>query len=507
MSEESVKEVVKPTKRVVRSSPSIASRALVFFSSVRFGVVLLCILVALSFLGMIIIQQNVVGFDAYYASRTPAEKAVYGALGFFDIYHSWYFNFLLLILSLNILLASIDRFPTAWKYIKTPKVWATRDFLLRQDVSEEVRLKADSSQTASAYIENVFSNSGLRTKITEHNGNLNIFGQRGQWNRIGAYIVHVALLTLFLGHFVALQTGFDADVNMVPGTSTNQIDLLRFNLDKKERYPVELPFTIYCLEVEQKLIDPKGSIEVSNTLDWRTRIRIDDPSYGSTTADVSLNHPMNYRGYRFFQAQTVPVGNARNMIFELSPTDGSKPFTIDIKRNGSTELPDGTKIVQTTFLPDFTFNAQGKPDTKSKNYNNPVAVLSVTPKDGETQQVFAFAADVENLPVGGPKAGYKWKLKSFEKAPLAHVLSIKYDPFHGAFIAWYFGGIGLIFALIFVFFISHKRIWALVQKEADSNEYLITLGGNANRNQTAFKDKFDTIINTLRSKKQVDLEE
>ena len=37
-----------------------------------------------------------------------------------------------------------------------------------------------------------------------------VFGQTGKWNRIGAYIVHVALLTLFLGYFVANQTGFNA---------------------------------------------------------------------------------------------------------------------------------------------------------------------------------------------------------------------------------------------------------------------------------------------------------
>lgn len=36
-------------------------------------------------IGMLIIQQNVQGFDAYFASLTPAEKLVYGSLGFFDI--------------------------------------------------------------------------------------------------------------------------------------------------------------------------------------------------------------------------------------------------------------------------------------------------------------------------------------------------------------------------------------------------------------------------------------
>ena len=94
---------------------------------------------------------------------------------------------------------------------------------------------------------------------------------------------------------------------------------------------------------------------------------------------------------------------------------------------------------------------------------NPVAVLSVAPKDGQRTRVFAFSGNTaDNLPVGAPKAGYKWRLASFEKVPFAHILSIKYDPYEGAFIAWYVGGFGLIGALIFVFFVSHRRVWARI---------------------------------------------
>jgi hypothetical protein len=97
------------------------NRFLDFISSVRFGVSLLIALVVLCIVGMLIVQQNVNGFDAYFASLTPAEKLVYGPTRLFDIYHSWYFNLLLLVLSLNIVLASIDRFPSAWSYIVKPK--------------------------------------------------------------------------------------------------------------------------------------------------------------------------------------------------------------------------------------------------------------------------------------------------------------------------------------------------------------------------------------------------
>ena len=117
-----VEETLKQQPVTKRRSTPILNRSLDFLSSVKFGVVQLCVLVILSMIGMLIVQQNVQGFDSYYVSLTPAEKLVFGKLGFFDIYHSWYFNVLLLLLSLNIVLASIDRFPTAWKYLAEPKL-------------------------------------------------------------------------------------------------------------------------------------------------------------------------------------------------------------------------------------------------------------------------------------------------------------------------------------------------------------------------------------------------
>lgn len=504
-----------------RTKP-ILERVLDFFSSVRFGVTMLCILVVLSMVGMLIIQQNVQGFDAYYASLTPAEKLVFGSLGLFDIYHSWYFNVLLLILSLNIVLASIDHFPAAWSYIKDPKVWATREWLLGQKQNSVVRISAQDETELAETIQQVLKQSGLKPQINEaenltygidENGNkdftqivrsksLFVFGESGRWNRLGAYAVHVALLTLFLGHFVALQTGFDADVRMIPGDASDQIQMIEFDLDKREKFNVQLPFSITCTDIQQRLIDPNGSIDVTNTLDWRTQVKISDPEYGETIADISMNKPFSYRGYRFFQAQTIPIGNARNISLDLVPQNGGETVRLEIPRLGSATLADGTLVEYEEFLPDFAFNAEGKPDTRTGEYNNPVAVLGVTQPQGERMRVFAFAGNVaENIPVGAPKAGYKWRLTEYEKSPFAHVLSIKYDPFSGAFIAWYFGGFGLIAALGFVFFISHRRVWAMIERTPDNpNLFEVTLGGHTNRNHVAFEEKFKRIARQLGSK-------
>jgi cytochrome c biogenesis protein len=476
----------------------ILDRILNFLSSVRFGVVLLVILVFLAFLGMIIIQQNVNGFETYYLSLTPAEKIVYGSLGLFDIYHSWYFNFLLLVLSLNIILASIDRFPSAWTFISRPKPDASKRWLLGQKANSVINVRGENEQAIAEKVQGVFKSQGLKTTITQKKGKFYVFGESGRWNRLGAYIVHVFLLTLFLGHFVALQSGFDADVRFMPGQTTNEIQLIEFNLDKQERYNVALPFTITCTDIQQKLINPEAGIDIGNTLDWRTQIKINDPEYGETVADVSLNKPFSYRGYRFFQASAITQGSARTMVLELTPQNGGNPVTVNLARDGSAALPDGTKVDYEAFFPDFTF-VNGQPDTRSGEYNNPAVILNATSPNGEQTRVFAFANKIaDNMPVGAPKAGYKWRIAGFEKSPLAHVLSIKYDPFNAAFVAWYIGGFGLIGALVFVFFISHKRIWALIEKK-NENDFEVVLGGETNRNQQGFEDKFNKLTDALRT--------
>jgi cytochrome c biogenesis protein ResB len=130
-------------------------------------------------------------------------------------------------------------------------------------------------------------------------------------------------------------------------------------------------------------------------------------------------------------------------------------------------------------------------------------MLGVTPKDGARTRVFAFSGTTaDNIPVGAPKAGYKWRLTEFEKSPYAHILSIKYDPYEGAFIAWYIGGFGLMGALVFVFFVSHRRMWARISAEENGNACEIVLAGEANRNHSAFEDRFNRIVDSLRGTKE-----
>ncbi|HEX6622712.1 MAG TPA: cytochrome c biogenesis protein ResB, partial [Pyrinomonadaceae bacterium] len=135
------------TNEVKAATPSSTSeRVMQSLSSVRLGVALLVLLAAACMTGMLIMQANMEGFDKYYAGLTPSQQLLYGKLGFFDIYHTWYFNALLLVLSLNIVLSSVDNFPKAWAFISRPKLDASARWLSGQEQHAALTVEGDDPQ-------------------------------------------------------------------------------------------------------------------------------------------------------------------------------------------------------------------------------------------------------------------------------------------------------------------------------------------------------------------------
>jgi hypothetical protein len=48
-----------------------------------------------------------------------------------------------------------------------------------------------------------------------------------------------------------------------------------------------------------------------------------------------------------------------------------------------------------------------------------------------------------------------------------------------------------------VFFFSHQRVWAVIERSEQN--YRITLGGHTNRNRLGFEDRFNKLINLLKN--------
>ncbi len=495
----------KPAETIVaKQNISFLNRFLNLLSSVRFGIILLIILGLLSFLGMLIMQQtDVANFPKWYTGLTPSEKLVYGKLGLFDIYHTWYYNLLILVLSLNIILASIERAPKTWRIVSKRKLEASKTWLLAQQFNAETTIKSENLKSATDKVLSALRSMRLKTTVVEKDGRTHIFAEKGWWNRLGYLAVHVALLMIFTGGFLTNQFGINGNLTLVPGESSSQIQLLNVTLDNAKEVPVQLPFTVTFLDIQQKLISKDGSIDSGNTTDWITKIKIRDHK-GEHEALVQLNSPYDYGGFRFFQASFIANGKARNITLKLTSEKGGNPIEVSIPRNGSTTLQDGTVINFKDFYSSFTVGQNGIEEVGGADYTNPVAILEIANPNASAERAMAFKMDVpDGAPIARPVGGYKFKLVDFEKTPLAHTLALNKDP---GMLPFYIGGTLLMGVLVAVFFFSHKRIWVLVEKK-DDGEFSVVLGGNSNRNQLRFEDNFNSVMNKLAERKPVPVNE
>src|SRR5215471_16495877 len=385
--------VQAPSKASVKARPrkqdGIIDKILALLSSVRLGVTMLVILLLCCIIGMLVMQQDVQGFATYYERLTPSQKLVYGGLDFFNIYHSWYFALLLELTGLNIILASIDRFPTAWKYIREPKLKASPNFIRAQMFSTETETNGAASGLAEG-IRSAWRKRGLRARISEENGRVTVFGQRNAWNRIGAYFVHVALLTIFTGGFLTTHFGAGGMMELRPGETSSSFVSQKMELDQSRTSKSNLPFKVECTDIQWKPVKPEGSLDANNTVDWLTFVKIKDNELNKETpALVHLNEPFDYRGYRFFQTAFLPVGHAREIKVTFVPTSGGPSKEATVPRNGSANVEGIGTVSFVDFFPDFTVE-DGKPSTESPDYNNPVAQLRVTTPDGTAHGAFAF---------------------------------------------------------------------------------------------------------------------
>ncbi len=520
--------VSAPAVKVIsKKGDSALDKVLGLLSSVRFGIVMLSTLLLCCMIGMLVMQVNVDGFQKYYANLKPAQKLVYGALGLFDIYRRgaplppspvrfldayWpaylnYFQLFLAITGLNIILASIDRFPAAWQYIIKPKLTASPKFIAAQMFTAEAN-EDDDPEGVAEEIRKAWRKHGFRARINEENNRVTVFAQRSVWNRLGAYVVHVALITIFTGGFMTSRYGVGGSMEIKPGKTSDKFATSEVLLDGARESQAVLPFQIECTDLQQKLIKEEGGLDNSNTIDWLSYIRIVDKQRNvSQDMLVHLNNVGDYRGYRFFQNSFLPVGNARRITITFEPAGGGgvAPTPVTIRRNGSAEVPGIGTVRYVNFYPDFDVDNSG-PTTLSRDYNNPAAQLEITGPEGKRTMSFAFNPQLAeqyltkaNEKVGKEGGenpllvnGNKIILRDFEKVSLTHTLTIQYDPGRTPV---YMGFTLLVMALCGVFFFSHQRVWAVVEPNGKGSK--IYFGGNTNRNRPAFEGRFNSLVQSV----------
>jgi cytochrome c biogenesis protein len=434
---------------------------------------LLISLAILSIIGTIIPQGTVP--PEYLASISPAKHQLYKALGFFDMYHSWWFVLLLYMLTMNLVACSIKRLPHIWKIISEPKL--VMDSGLEQSLSNKISFKnSGKPEQLKEKLAEFLSSEFSRPVATEADGGWHLFAQKTPWCRLSVYFVHLSVIIIFIGSMIGSLFGYKGFVNILEGESVSTV------MGRSEK-DINLGFAVRCEQFSVELYKNGAPKEFKSIL---TILENGKPVPDYTNVRVIVNDPLTYKGITFYQSS---YGNAGNYFFTASGMDGKNAIPVTLDTNTSATLPDGSTmhvIEATDDVSQFVPNLSG-----------PAAQVEIHSPQGGVEKVIIYANHPElNIQHakehnGGLVLQYKGAQKKMYTG-----LQVAKDP--GVWTVW-LGCALMVVGIYGAFLMSHRRVWIRIQGGT------VSMGGNSNKNQAAFEQYFEELANKL--KKQLTVEE
>jgi cytochrome c biogenesis protein len=456
-----------------------------FFASVRLTIVLLLTLAITSIIGTLIPQNEAP--QAYLEAFGPSLYRFFNLLGFLDLYHSWWYQALMLLLALNILVCSIDRLSATWRIIfpERPKFNLAR--FRRVEPKEEFTIDGAGGQLQERY-QTTISRSYRYCRVEETDSGYAIFGERGRWTRIGVYIVHLSIICMLVGGVIGTQFGFEGFVNLAPGEAAQQIQLR----DRNAMMP--LGFAIRCDDFKVSFY-PSGAPE-----EFRSSLTIIDQGKVVKSQDIIVNDPLHYKGISIFQAsygqlpprpQDVRIPDELTLAFTSKAT--GKTYDKKAALGQAIDIPENLgKFTVDALKNSFKFRGQDLGAT---------IVGTLVQSDGTTVEV--------TLPVQFPsfdKMGAVFNKARRDDMFIA-VSDVKVPPVEQRYYTglqvsrdpgvWvvYTGFILIIVGCYITFFMSHRQVCVDIVESGDNSRVVVT--GTANKNKLGNERKLKILAQTL----------
>jgi len=426
-----------------------------FFASVKLALITLSLLATTSIIGTIIPQNKPL---QWYAQEYGGNLALFfKILDIPDMYGSWWFLALLGLLSTNLIVCSLDRFPDVWKQMKAAGLDTSFTHLEKMGRKKKWRRSSSLEVTVLDLCARL-NKSGWKSSSRNSDGETLLFAQKGGWSRIGVYVVHTSILVIFIGAIIGELCGFKGNV-MIP--ETQQTDKIYTSDGTKT---IDLGFTVRCDSFSLELY-PTGTPKK-----YRAELTILEDGKELFQAPIEVNSPLKYRGITFYQASYE--GYQDFMIKVTNKASGSsKNAIVPFREQG--EWPQE----RLTF---GVINAEVRGQSVSR------LKIWLSGKKGAPSVL--WLKDGEPATVERESGTYLISTKQM----YATGLQVSKDP--GVWVVYIGCGLMLL-GLVIAFFMSHKRIWLFIKEEESGASILFT--GSANKNRAGFEEIFNDLAEIL----------
>lgn len=433
-----------------------------FFSSVKVGVWLIVITLAASALGTILPQEmyiptNVLPED-YYEETYGWVGKLYYQLGFNNLYSSWWYLVLIASIGISLVICSLDRVIPLYKALKRQRVTRHESFLKRQRLfGESISLTKDEMESINKKL------IGKRYKVREENGNL--LAEKNRFSRWGPYVNHIGLI-IFL---------FGAMLRFVPGMYVDKVLWIREGETKVipetngEYYLTNEKFILEVYDKEkdnqafEQALDRVGMVAKNYQSNVILYKKVGDTLPGEKPKlkkikeyPIQVNKPLKFENFALYQVD-YKLDELNKMSFNLINKESEKSFgdiTVNLNEpQKEYKLDNGYSVELMSYFPDFEFDENGEPITKSRIPNNPAFVFKMfSPEKPEGE--ISFVAIRQNIePFGNNQ--YAMSFNGIETKNVA-ALTVRKDMTLWVIIL---GGIMFMIGVIQGAYWNHRRIW------------------------------------------------
>ncbi len=463
-------------------------------ASIQTGVVLLILVVIFAAVGTIVLQRPATDPDEMQTAYSPQVLSILDALRLTDVFHSWWFLGLVVLVSLSIIAASIDRFPNAWRYFSRPYKYPDPTFRRALHPQRTIAISNSDEESGLVAAERALHSIGLKPERVIREDHFGIFAERHRISEMAVYIVHASLLLIFSGWIIDGVYGWRGTLTLNEGQSSNVVELR----DGKTR---TLPYAIRCDSAGQE------NYKDGTPKKWWSKLAVVEGGRDVKSKEIVVNDPLLYRGVRFYQSSFGETAKVQKLVISATPNPAFKSSStlaaLNSSRQNPNSDPDNIKEIAFTvgdtadldtdtslrfaeFIPDYAVR-DGQVYKRSNEIGSPAAHLVVTSKRaGKSFDV--WFPKLEEI-ADNSQAPYLLEPKNLQ---LAHFTGLQVSHEPGQWGIW--SGVVLMgIGLTFVFYVVHVRFWALPVRDAKTGALSLWIGGSANRNRDAFEQRFNDL--------------
>jgi cytochrome c biogenesis protein len=438
-------------------------------ASIRLTIVLLLSLAATSIIGTLIPQNS--DPAAYVAAFGETLYRFFSVLGLFDMYHSWWFQVLIVLLAANIIVCSADRISQQRRilFVRQPRFQAARF----QNLPGRVEFEDERPPEAlRGLYETYLSRTAGAVQAEAGDAGFSLFGETGRWTRFGVYAVHLSVVLLLIGGLIGSIFGFDGFATIPEGETVQQITLR----NSGER--LRLPFAIRCDDFDVSYYETGAPKE------YRSSLTLLENGRPVAQKDIFVNDPLRYQGISIFQSSfgTLP---AREAVLSFTSRSTGMVYTKEMKIGEEIAIPEA---LGTFALSDLRHNAQFR--------GHPVGdafIGRLTPPNGTPEEVV--------LPIRFPTFDRMRRgdvIIAVDQFKERHYTGLQVNKDPGVDIV-YVGFILMIAGCYVTFFRSHRQVF--IQASRRGGVTRVTVGGTANKNKAAMERRIQRLSAALKQLK------